>query len=81
MKHKIKADSTGPGVFANERSATLVVNGEAYTLIVPQEYIQGDYLLVELVARRGDQALVDLPRETFTSGPRLMVPEHQLLQA
>lgn len=82
MRYKIKADSTGPGIFASERSATITVNGKAYTLIVPAEYlVDGDYLLVEFVANRGDQALIDLPRETFTSGSRLMVPQNLLLQA
>jgi hypothetical protein len=81
MKYRIRVRDIGPGVFSTERSATLDVGGQSYTLIVPTGYLDGETLRVEGIAERGDQILVDLPRETFTSGSRILVPREALLPA
>lgn len=81
MKRWIKVQEIGPGVFSNERSVTFQIGGQSYTLIVPVEYLREDSmeLQVEVVAERGAEVLVDLPRETFTSGLRVQMPRASLL--
>lgn len=81
MKYRIKVSNVGPGVFSNEVSATVRVGDQSYTLIVPDRYVTNDTIEVEFVAKRGDDALVNLPRETFTSGSRIMVPMADLISA
>jgi hypothetical protein len=82
VKHRIKVNSIGPGVFSNERSVAFEVGGQSYTLIVPAQYVGEDGTIeVEVVAVRGEDVLVDLPRETFTSGNRIRMPRAELLPA
>lgn len=82
MKYRIKVSNVGPGVFSNERSVSFQVGGQSYTLIVPTEYLGDDDTIgVEVVGNRGSDVLVDLPRETFTSGNRIMMPRAELIPA
>lgn len=69
----------GLGVFKSERAISFEAGGERYELIVDETDLQGSKLKVYLVARKGDEALIDLPRETFTSGYRIRIP-YSLLQ-
>ena len=47
--------------------------GESYALFVDEQDVQGGLFTVYKVAQCGDEVLVDLPRETFTSGNRVRV--------
>lgn len=81
-RRRIKVAKVGQGLFASERSVTLQVGEDIYNLIVDEHDVQPDDTLeVTVVAAEGDQALVDLPRETFTSGNRIRVPTSALLPA
>jgi hypothetical protein len=68
----------GPEVFSSETVVSLQVGGENYELIVDKRDLQGDKLKVHVVARSGGEALIDLPRETLTSGSRICVPTSML---
>ena len=51
-------------------------------LIVDENDVTPDGTLkVYVVDQRGDEALVDLPRETFSSGSRVRIPSADLLPA
>lgn len=70
-----------PGMFESERSVSFEAGGKTYTLIVDKADVQGDTLRVYVVEQRGNEALIDLPRDTFTSGTRIRVPADVLLPA
>ena len=73
--------SVEPGIFSMERWAAFEVNGQSYNLIVDAESLKGDELEVHVVADRGEDAIVDLPRETMTTSNRILVPKTMLLPA
>lgn len=52
-------------------------NGEEYISFVPKRFVREDgYLLQALVIADVDGGLlVDIPAETLTSGPRILVPD------
>lgn len=77
---RIRVD-VGPGIFSMERSVSFEVNGEYYNSIVEAESLKGDELEVHVIADRGDNAIVDLPRDTMTTGNRILVPKTMLLPA
>jgi hypothetical protein len=70
-----------PGVFQSERIVSFEVNSKSYSLILDEEEINEGTILVYLVNQGGDDALVDLPTETFDSGKRIRVPLTILLPA
>ena len=80
MKRRIRV-SVGPGIFSSERSASFEINGQQYNMIVDESSIQGDTMEVRVVAEGEKEALIDLPRDTFTTGNRLRVPRAILLPA
>jgi hypothetical protein len=71
----------GPGIFRSERSVSFEAGDRRYELIVDQANLVDDRLKVWLVAEFGDEALIDLPRETFSSGSRIRVPTSLLQPA
>ena|SRR5436309_2506164 len=73
--------SVKPGMFSSERAVSFQAGGKEYTLLVDQEDVQDDTLLVYVVDQRGEEAIVDLPRDTFTFGNRVRVPSSVLLPA
>ncbi len=70
-----------PGMFKSERSVSFQVGDQAYNLIVDQSDVQNDTLSVYVVERRGEEAVIDLPRDTFTSGNRILVPASYLVSS
>ncbi len=70
-----------PGMFQSERSVSFQVGDQAYSLFVDQSDVQSDTLSVYVVEQRGDEAVIDLPRDTFTSGNRIRVPTSYLIPA
>ncbi len=70
-----------PGMFRSERSVSFEVGGRRYSLIVDQEDVEDNHLVVYLVEQGEDEAVIDLPRDTFTSGNRIRVPKGSLLPA
>lgn len=74
--------TVGPGMFESERTVSIQGAGRRYVLVVDAQDISPDNTLkVYLVDQRGDEAWVDLPRETFSSGSRVRVPSAALLPA
>ena len=81
-KRLIRAEKVGRGMFSSERSVRINAGGQVYNLIVDEEDVRpGDLLEVTLVGEQNGVALVDLPRESFTSGTRIEVPTSALLPA
>lgn len=74
--------TVGPGTFSNERLVSFQAGDRKYNLLVDEEDVlegaDGQYLEVYLVAERNGEALIDLPRDTFSSGPRARVERRQL---
>ncbi|NUQ72025.1 MAG: hypothetical protein HUU21_00400 [Polyangiaceae bacterium] len=65
----------GPGMFSSERAVSIRFNGTAYNLVVDHGDVTESNMLNVFVIQRGvDESIVDLPRETFTSGNRIKVP-------
>jgi hypothetical protein len=74
--------SVKPGTFRTERLVSFDVEGRPYQLIVDESDVVGDdRLRVHVVEMSGDQALIDLPRDTFSSGSRIQVPKSILQPA
>jgi hypothetical protein len=71
-----------PGTFSNERLVSFRTGDRIYNLLVDVEDVvetpEGAYLEVYLVDERNGEALIDLPRDTFSSGPRARVKRQQL---
>ncbi len=59
-----------------QRAVQFVVNGHRYTSLVPVEAVDSERkrLRIKIIGSLKDGSyLVDLPAETFTSGPRLQI--------
>ena len=69
----------GPGMFRSERSVSFQVGDQAYNLFVDQSDVQNNLLSVYVVERNGDEAIIDLPRDTFTTGNRIRIPSSYLI--
>jgi hypothetical protein len=69
------------GMFPSERTVSFQIGGKSYTLIVDAADVQGDMLTVYVVEQGEREALVDLPRETFTTGNRIRIPNTHLVAA
>lgn len=80
MKRRIRV-AVGPGMFSMEKSASFEANGQHYNLIVDASSIQGDTLEVRVISEGEEDAIIDLPRETFTSGNRIRISKSSLLPA
>jgi hypothetical protein len=71
---RIKVE-VGRGMFSEERTVAFQANGTRYTLIVDERDVRDDHTMdVRVVAKGEREALIDLPRETFTTGSRVRVP-------
>jgi hypothetical protein len=81
-RKRIRVD-VKPGMFSSERAVSFQAGGERYTLLVDEEDIRQDdnTLEVYVVDQSGNEAIVDLPRETATAGTRVRVPKDLLLPA
>ena len=75
----IPVEVQSEGVFPSERIAWWRVNGKHYETIVDQRDIDGDKLRVGVLEVNGDDVLIQLPRECFASGTRLIVPRSFLI--
>ncbi len=63
------------GTFSSERNVSFSVGDKHYSMVVDPEDLEDDNLRVNIVAESASEAIVDLPRETMTSGSRLRVPK------
>lgn len=70
-----------PGLFPQERTVSFNAGNREYELVVDEEDIQDGTLQVYIVAQSGEEALIDLPRDTFSAGSRVRVPTSTLLPA
>ena len=81
MKTRIKVDEVKPGMFSTERYVAFAVAGKEYSLFVDQSSLRDHTLEVQVVEDYADQALIELPRDTFTAGSRVFVPKDLLVTA
>lgn len=71
-----------PGMFQSERTVSFEAGGRRYVLVVDERDVAADNTMrVYVVDESGEEALVDLPQETFSSGSRVRVPVSVLLPA
>lgn len=62
-----------PGLFSSERE--VVIRAERnYSLLVDAHSLRGGLLAVRLIEEVDGLLLIELPRETFSSGRRIRVP-------
>jgi hypothetical protein len=80
MKRRLRVD-VQPGMFQSERTVSFEAGGRRYVMIVDEEDVRDGTLVVYVVDQRDDEALVDLPRDTFSSGSRVRIPNSALLPA
>jgi len=79
MPAQIKV-SVKAGMFSSERSVSFSTGAVSYSLLVDEQDLTPDHLLrVILVGIEGGDAVVELPRETFTSGTRVRIPRSLLI--
>ncbi|MDQ2687332.1 MAG: hypothetical protein M3Y28_05640 [Armatimonadota bacterium] len=81
MKKRIRVTAVGPGVFSTENAVSFEADGKEYTLLVDKDSLKNNMLEVQVVAEGEKEALIDLPRDTFTSGSRIRILKDQLLPA
>lgn len=62
------------GMFQSELAVSFEASGQQYALIVDHEDVVDDLLKVYIIAEGERETIIDLPRETFTSGNRIRVP-------
>jgi hypothetical protein len=68
------------GMFSSERSVSFSAGTASYSLLVDEQDLTANNLLrVVLVGIDGSDAVVELPRETFTSGTRIRIPRSLVL--
>jgi hypothetical protein len=80
MKKRLRV-KVEQGMFSSERAVSFRAGDQNYMLFVDESDVQGDTLEVFVVAERPDEAIIDLPRDTFTSGNRIRVPAGLLIAA
>jgi hypothetical protein len=68
-------------MFPSERTVSFEIGGKQYTLIVDEADVQDGMLTVYVVEQSDQEALVDLPRDTFTTGNRIRIPKTALIAA
>jgi hypothetical protein len=78
MKRRIRVD-VKPGMFSSERFATFETLGKNYTVIVDASALIDNTLEVKVISENQQEAIIDLPGETFTSGNRIRVAKNALL--
>ena len=81
MKKRIKVNAIGPGVFSTENTVSFEADGKEYSLLVDKDFLQNGTLEVQVVAEGEKEALIDLPRDTFTSGSRIRISKDRLIPA
>lgn len=69
----------GEGMFDTERTVSFQAGEKNYTLIVDEEDVKDNALEVYVVAQENGESIVDLPRDTFTSGSRIRVPSSLIM--
>ena len=79
MRKRIKVSTIGPGVFSTENTVSFEADGKQYTLLVDKDFLTNDTLEVQVVAEGEKEALIDLPRDTFTSGSRIRISKDRLI--
>ncbi len=78
---RIRVNEVKPGMFSTERYVAFEVAGTEYSLFVDQTSVSDHTLEVKLIENYQDQALVELPRDTFTAGSRVFVPRNLIVLA
>lgn len=82
----------GRGMFDSERTVTFTAGSTTYEAIVAVDDVEAERepmgdeaaegrVRVAVIERSGDQALIDLPRETFNGGCRVIVPMSLLVRS
>ena len=72
----IKCQAVRQSGHTGELVVQFEVNGEQFTSFVPEKFVDADKkrILGFIVADFEGSRLVDIPAETLTSGPRILVP-------
>ncbi len=74
--------SVRAGVFSSEREVSFAAGSKNYRMLVDRADVQpSNRIRVYVVTEAKNTALVELPRETFTTGNRVRVPKSVLLDA
>jgi hypothetical protein len=81
MKKLLKVPIVEPGMFSSERYVAFEVKGKQYALLVDEKSVQDKALEVFVVASQDGETLIELPRDPFNAGRRLIVPSQWLLPA
>jgi hypothetical protein len=68
-----------PGMFRSERCVSFEAYGKHFESLVDQRSVNGDRLRVRVLNAEDDRVLIELPRETFTTGTRMWVSRSMLL--
>ena len=67
------------GLFANERAVCVRTDeGKIVSFFLPIDFVHGDEIAVEIVARNGEYGVVALPQRTFEGSNVARVPMNAL---
>ena len=68
----------GSGMFSGEMIVSLVVKDESISVIVNDSDVSHGRLQVQVYDKKGDQYLIGLPGEAFSSSRKLWIGQNQL---
>ena len=77
-KARIRVE-VSPGTFSSERFVNFLAGGKHYSMVVDAHDVSDGTMQVSVLAEYSGEVLVDLPRETVTTGPRVRLPKDCLL--
>jgi hypothetical protein len=64
-----------PGMFKNERAVGITTDdGSVVSFFLPDDFVRGDRIAVEIIARNGEYCVVALPQRTFEGSNVARVP-------
>ena len=70
----------GDGMFKGEKIVALSVSGEFFSVIVSENSVREGKLVVDVYEKKGNQFLIGLPGESFSTARSIWVPQEQLIK-
>lgn len=64
----------GAGMFRGERIVSFVVEGNNISAIVNEGFVKGERLEVDVYSQKGDELLIGIPGESFSTPRKIWVP-------
>jgi len=73
--------NVGKGMFQGEIIVSFTVKGNTISAIVDKEHIKRGELEVDIFGKKGDELLIGIPGESFSSSRKIWVPEQMVMSS